>query len=136
MPSRAGRKHQQQTPRRRSTTARGLGHDHQENRTRLIARHRAGTPCWWCGKPMYADAAHNWDREPLHADHTTARSKGGKHAQRLLHATCNRQRGDGSRDHKRPTANPQTDDIADDLLGRTAMPFWDVFRSPTADPDA
>jgi hypothetical protein len=70
---------------------------------------------------MHAEPQHNWDREPLHADHTTARSKGGKHAERLLHATCNRQRGNGSRDHLRPAAT-------DDLLGHTAMPIWDVLR--------
>ena len=79
-----------------STTERGLGWKHQRQRERLIRAHRDGTPCWWCGKPMLRS-------QELEADHEEARAHGGHQAGRLLHAVCNRQRGDGSRDHLRPT---------------------------------
>lgn len=108
-----------------NTTARGLGWDHQENRRRLLARHPEGRACWWCGKPMWRDAARNWDREPLHADHTKARSRGGTAADRLLHGLCNKQRGDGSRDHERPTALAGTGPTTGDL-GPLAM-GWPNF---------
>lgn len=85
-----------------STTSRGLGWDHQKNRARLMRSHTDGTPCWWCGRGMYRDKTKNWDSQPLEADHTQARSQGGTKADRLLCSTCNRQRGDGSRDHLRP----------------------------------
>jgi len=78
-----------------TTTERGLGHEHQKARVALLARHVDGTPCWWCGQPMYRSQA-------LEADHSTSRAKGGTRADRLLHDLCNRQRGDGSRDGERP----------------------------------
>ncbi|TQR82819.1 hypothetical protein D8S82_30325 [Mycobacterium hodleri] len=109
----------------KNTTARGLGWDHQENRRRLLNRHREGSPCWWCGRPMHRDAARNWDGLALHADHSRARARGGTTADRLLHDTCNKQRGDGTRDHLRPAASgPPADERAD--LGRLAMP-WPKF---------
>ncbi len=40
--------------------------------------------------------------QELDADHDEARAHGGEKATRLLHAICNRQRGDGSRDDVRP----------------------------------
>lgn len=86
----------------KSTTARGLGWTHQQNRRNLLAKHIDGTPCWWCNKPMHRDPAANFDGAALEADHTLARSKGGQHADRFLHMTCNRERQDGSRDHLRP----------------------------------
>jgi hypothetical protein len=46
---------------------------------------------------MYRDPARNPDGLPLHADHETARAHGGKQADRLLLATCNMSRGDGTR---------------------------------------
>lgn len=46
---------------------------------------------------MYRDPARNPDGMPLEADHTVARSQGGRRADRLLLATCNRSRGDGTR---------------------------------------
>jgi len=87
-----------------NTTSRGLGWNHQRQRGILIANHTQGSKCWWCDKPMYREAAKNWDSKPLEADHTNPRSKAGPHnlADRLLHSTCNRQRGDGSKDHARP----------------------------------
>lgn len=87
-------------PRRKTTTERGLGYRHQKQRERLLALHIDGTPCSWCAQPMFKT-------QELDADHSQARSKGGRVADRLLHASCNRQRGDGSRD-----ANPPTDDRA------------------------
>lgn len=112
-----------------NTTAVGLGWNHQQARDRLLRRHRDGRPCWWCGEPMYRDPARNPDRRPLHADHTRSRAHGGTTADRLLHASCNEARGDGSRDDERPTAvrhaaidAPSTD------LGPLAMPWPDSFR--------
>lgn len=90
-----------------TTTKRGLGWDHQKTRERLLRAHVDGTPCWWCNQPMYRDPAQNWDGRPLEADHSVARSKGGNRADRLLCSTCNRQRGDGSRDHERPALKGQ-----------------------------
>lgn len=95
----------------KTTKQRGLGWTHEKTRARLLRTHIDGTPCYWCGRPMYRDRTHNWDYNPtstdrasgsLAADHTHARTHGGTKADRLLHGTCNKQRGDGSRDHKRP----------------------------------
>ena len=88
-----------------TTTQRGLGHAHQQNRRRLLAKHQDGAPCWWCGRGMYRTASRNPDGLSLHADHTRARSKAASvhdKADRLLHDRCNKQRGDGSKDHRRP----------------------------------
>lgn len=87
----------------------GRGWAHDKTRARLIHSHTDGTPCWWCGKPMYKDPKLNWDQRALHADHSRALGQYGAHnnlADRLLHATCNQQRGDGTRDHQRPTNKP------------------------------
>lgn len=81
--------------RKRTTTERGLGWQHQKQRERLLRMHRDGTPCWWCGDPMYRSQA-------LDADHVEARANGGHRATRLLHASCNRSRKDGARDDQRP----------------------------------
>lgn len=98
-----------------SSTARGLGIRHRQQRARLLARHVDGSPCYWCGQPMFRDPARNWDGRPLEADHSLARSAGGTVADRLLCSTCNRQRGDGSRDHLRPavTGKPLTEARSD-----------------------
>lgn len=101
-------------PRTKTTTERGLGWTHRQQRARLIARLVDGAPCPCldlgdCGRgcpcraaghglPMYRDPDRNVDGRPLEADHTIARSQGGKRADRLLLATCNRSRGDGTRD--------------------------------------
>lgn len=82
-------------PPKAGTTSRGLGWQHQQQRARLLGRHRDGDICWWCGQPMYR-------AEDLAADHSESRASGGRTADRLLHALCNSQRGDGSRDHLRP----------------------------------
>lgn len=102
-----------------TTTQRGLGYEHRENRDRLLRRHINGTRCWWCGKPMHREKGKNWDGESLHADHTLPRSHGGKVADRLLHGSCNRDRKDGRKDDQRPAAQPQQ--TTPDPLGDTQM---------------
>ena len=100
-------------PSKKSTTERGLGWAHQQQRRRLLARHVDGSPCpcldlddcgpgCLCrpagrGLPMYRDPARNVDGMALEADHTQSRSQGGALADRLLLAICNRSRGDGTR---------------------------------------
>lgn len=92
----------------RTTTQRGLGWEHQKRRDQLLRNHVDGTPCPCqpgCGPacpcassgglPMYRDAARNVDGRALEADHTIARARGGKAADRLLISTCNRSRGAG-----------------------------------------
>ncbi|NDK91047.1 hypothetical protein GYA93_15860 [Gordonia desulfuricans] len=99
-------------PPRKTTTQRGLGWRHQRDRERLLRNHVDGTPCWWCGEPMHRTQA-------LDADHSNPRDKGGTKADRLLHAPCNRARGNGDRDHLRPalTGTPtERDDRAQWLL--------------------
>ncbi len=86
---------------------RELGRRHRDQRTRLIAAHIDGTLCWWCGQPMYRDNDRNPDQRELHADHTTTRAQGGRTADRLLHASCNEQRGNGDRDEQRPALAAQ-----------------------------
>jgi 5-methylcytosine-specific restriction endonuclease McrA len=78
-----------------TTTERGLGWQHQKQRAALLRRHIDGTLCFWCGLPMYRSQA-------LAADHSVARARGGRNADRLLHTPCNSERGDGTRDHLRP----------------------------------
>ncbi|MCK0517881.1 hypothetical protein [Williamsia sp. DF01-3] len=112
--------------RTKTTTQKGLGYDHQRQAARLKRTHVDGTPCWWCNKPMYLEAERNWDREVLAADHTHTRATGGTKADRLLHGRCNKQRGDGSRDHLRPaiTGESPTETAktpAGRLVGHTAM---------------
>ncbi|MCJ7859259.1 ATP-binding protein [Corynebacterium kalidii] len=88
----------------RSTTERGYGHRHQTIRRRLLHNHTDGTPCDWCGQPMYRDAKRNFDHAPLEADHTNdLKHHGHGDADRLLHRRCNRQRKDGQ-EHRRPGA--------------------------------
>ncbi len=89
-----------------NTTDRGLGWQHQRDAERLRRNHIDGTPCWWCGMPMFKPPRleRNWDRKQLAADHSQARAFGGKRADRLLHGDCNSQRGDGRRDAARPVA--------------------------------
>lgn len=93
---------------KRSTTEKGLGWTHQQERDALLRAHRDGDICWWCGLPMYKT-------QQLHADHSVTRAEhrrrglpGRPKADRLLHGLnqdgirCNQSRGDGSRDHLRP----------------------------------
>jgi len=103
----------------KTTTQRGLGWEHQQQAAMLLRSHRDGTPCpcledGTCGPaclcrpggrglPMYRDRTRNADGRQLQADHTRARSQGGKRADRLMLATCNGSRGDGTRTPQAPT---------------------------------
>lgn len=79
-----------------SAKNRELGRAHKARVAALKRAHVRGTPCWWCGEPML-------DVDGLDGDHSKSRSKHqGSIADRLLHASCNRQRGDGSHDEDRP----------------------------------
>jgi hypothetical protein len=124
MPSRSSRGAQPNTD-RRTNKQRGLGWNHTQNRERLLRRHREGRPCWWCRLPMWSDATRNPDGRPLHADHTRARSRGGTVADRLLHASCNEARGDGTRDHERPAVAQTPPEPTWPDLGPLAMPWPD-----------
>ena len=88
-----------------TTKSRGYGYDHERQRLRLLRNLRDGDPCWWCGRPLHRDRDRNFDGRSLNADHGVSLAKGGTKADRLLHDTCNKQRGDGSRDALRPSAN-------------------------------
>ena len=129
MPGRSGRGQQPPAGNRRTNKERGVGWQHTQARDRLLTRHRDGRACWWCGLPLYRAAVRNHDGRALHADHTRPRSRGGTVADRLLHASCNEARGDGTRDHQRPTlaAKPSTDTPTNDL-GPLAMPWPESFR--------
>ncbi|MFW0787632.1 hypothetical protein AAFP35_24315 [Gordonia sp. CPCC 206044] len=122
------------TTRRHTTTSRGLGWTHQQAVQRLKTRHIDGSPCWWCGQPMYRDRRRNWDHASLEGDHSTARSRGGTIADRLLHMTCNRERGDGSRDHLRPALGTRRDDADLDLHDSTGF-YDDEPQQPETDDD-
>ncbi|MDV8022283.1 hypothetical protein [Rhodococcus sp. IEGM 1330] len=85
-----------------TTTERGYGWSHEKVRAQLMADHVDGSPCWWCGLPVFREKTANWDGESLHADHSEERARDGGDADRLLHGICNKQRGGGSRDDQRP----------------------------------
>jgi hypothetical protein len=118
------------TPAPKTTTQKGYGWDHQTHRSRLIARHVDGTLCWWCARKMFRDPARNWDGKPLHADHskTLARHGVGRtNADRLLHDTCNKQRGDGTRDDQRPALTnrpPEELEVENAHLGELCYFPW------------
>lgn len=75
---------------------RGYDDRHRANKKRLLARHKDGTACQWCGKPMWKNPENNFDKAPLEADHSKPIKHHGQHqlADRLLHRACNRQRKD------------------------------------------
>ena len=81
-----------------SSSQRGYGGRHKRIRQSLLAQLVDGTPCSWCGKPMYKDKERNFDKAALEADHERSIKYFGKHqnATRLLHRRCNRQRGAGN----------------------------------------
>ena len=104
------------TPRRKQTTSeKGLGWRHRQAVDALKRRHQDGSPCDWCGRPMHLDRTRNWDFDPdassplsgvLHGDHARmSRADAMRRGvpiplpDRLLHQTCNIQRGDGGNDH-------------------------------------
>lgn len=96
----------------KTTTQRGLGWKHRQQREALLRRMSDGSLCWWCNRPMFKQAERNWDNRALAADHTIARAVGGTRADRMLHATCNGQRGDGTRDADRPAITGKRMDTA------------------------
>ena len=81
-------------PHTKTTSERGLGHQHQERRRRLLAAHVEGTICPFfgidpkCPGPMYSD-------QDLDADHSTPRDGGrvASVADRLAHRPCNTRAG-------------------------------------------
>lgn len=109
----------------RTTTERGLGWTHQQQTQALKDTHIDGTPCWWCGRPMFLDPDRNWDHRALSGDHTVPRADGGTITDRLLHGTCNSERGDGSRDDHRPslTEHSAAQQLSDADLRRMDWPI-------------
>lgn len=100
----------------KKTTDKGLGWRHQQAADDLKKKHKDGSPCEWCGRPMWLEPTKNWDFNPdpeakvrgngvLQADHEIPRSVALRRGEkplppdRLLHAECNRQRGAGGNDH-------------------------------------
>lgn len=74
-------------PRPGSTTAKGLGWEHQQARAAAIRTMRNGEPCPYCGLPMTSN-------QPLDFDHYPPRAIAGNHKQRrLTHRGCNRRAG-------------------------------------------
>jgi 5-methylcytosine-specific restriction endonuclease McrA len=72
---------------RKTTTQAGLGYAHQKARAAALAALRDGTPCPYCGHPMYRT-------QRLELDHVIPRALGGIGGQtRLTHALCNRRMG-------------------------------------------
>ncbi|MFD6357932.1 hypothetical protein [Nocardia tengchongensis] len=115
------------TTARRTTTQRGLGWRHQQAVDTLKRQLIDGTPCWWCTRPMYRDAGRNFDERQLQGDHSKSRAMGGVVTDRLLHAKCNGERGDGSRDHLRPalTGQPvEEGQAADDRSAWCLLTGW------------
>lgn len=77
-------------PTPKSTTERGYGWEHQKKRDRLLRRHKDGTECDWCARPMYRDKRKNFDGQALEADHPDADKS--RTATKLLHKRCNVQK--------------------------------------------
>lgn len=127
-----------------TTTEKGLGWRHRQAVDALKRRHQDGSPCDWDGRPMYLDRTRNWDYNP-EATYPTSGELQGDHRDmprakalalglpipppdRLLHAECNRQRGDGRNDHlawsnsgKPPLMEPLLPAITD---GETYVMAW------------
>ena len=95
----AARWYQQQAgekPRKKQAHEAGYGWDHRRNRARLMYNLVDGSPCPFCGKALYKEPAKNFDGAALEADHTKdIKHHGQNPADRLIHRTCNRSRGDG-----------------------------------------
>ncbi|MGQ9348937.1 hypothetical protein [Mycolicibacterium gilvum] len=113
---------------KRNTTERGLGWRHQQAVAALKRRHQDGSPCDWCGKPMYLDPTRNWDYNAkvaysgvLQGDHgAMTRAQAIRQGvtiplpDRLLHRKCNQQRGDGVNDHLAAANRNQPERLAMD----------------------
>lgn len=68
-----------------TTTARGLGYAHQQERKRLLPL-AYGKPCPICGQTMLRD-------QYLDLDHAVPRVFGGQGPRRITHRSCNRSAG-------------------------------------------
>lgn len=84
---------------------RGYNRRHEKQRELLMRQLRDGAPCSHCGKPMYRDAAKNFDGAPLEANHSDPlanyeNKQTAPLADELLHRRCNRSLGDYSRQPK------------------------------------
>jgi len=75
-------------PAKGTTTERGYDNGHKVNRARMLYNLMDGTKCTYCGKPMYREAALNFDQAPLEADHKHGDKSSP--AYRLIHRRCNR----------------------------------------------
>lgn len=87
---------------------------------------------------MYRNRTRNPDYDPnsndrasgsLAGDHTHTRAAGGTTTDRLLHGRCNKERGDGTRDHLRPALNHNLNRQPDPTptpptLGNLAITCW------------
>lgn len=121
------------TTRPKTTNEKGLGWRHRQQADNLKTEHRHhdGSPCDWCGRPMWLDPTRNYDYDPnttnpltgvLQADHSKmSRAEAIRRGlpiplpDRLLHGQCNRERGDGKNDHlaaSTKTAAPNTQRLA------------------------
>jgi hypothetical protein len=125
--------------RKLTTTQKGLGDRHRTAVKGLRLRHRDGSPCDWCGRPMYLDRTRNWDYHPdggrtsgvLHGDHSKmSRTECLRRGlpiplpDRLLHGTCNIQRGEGGNDH---LAAAHTGKAPDTIDTTALLMDWPAF---------
>ena len=115
-------------PKQKPAHLRGYDHRHRRNRDRLLYNLTDGTPCPFCGKPMYKDAHKNFDNAPLEADHTKSlKHHGPSQADRLLHRHCNRSRKDGH-DERSPLLNPSREAGQGDATQSGETIGWDWLR--------
>jgi hypothetical protein len=79
-----------------TTNQRGLGYEHQKQR-RLLLPYAIGQACDLCGHAMTREQAHAPVKggHGLDLDHSLPRSLGGTVGDRMVHAKCNRARGNG-----------------------------------------
>ena len=79
-----------------TTNQRGLGYEHQKQR-RLLLPYAIGQACDLCGCAMTKAQAHAPVKggHGLDLDHSLPRSLGGTVGDRIVHAKCNRARGNG-----------------------------------------
>ena len=111
---------------RPSTTARGYGATHVRQRKRLLYQLVDGTPCEVCGRPLYKDAAKNFDSAPLEADHGPGSALKFKHgaekrttlATRLLHRYCNRSGGAWESKQEEQSSENRQSGLADSVAVR------------------
>lgn len=100
---------------KKTTTQKGLGSRHQAAVDYLKKIHKDGSPCPICQRERWLDPTDNYDYKPgsnhrgngvLQGDHSgMSRAEAIRRGvpipppDRLLHAECNRMRGEGQNDH-------------------------------------